>query len=109
MIVAPLQAHLGRILGYLGSSLARPFLGGPRGLLEAYSGIGRGDSGMTCGKQLTCQTLQTTTCAKNMVFGKFLEAQSLKKACNVVVWRSRCGLESFEGTTLDAMVVVTFV
>ncbi len=44
-----------------------------------------------------------------MVFGKFLEAQSLKKACEVVVWSSRCGLESFEGTTLDAMVAVTFV
>ena len=33
------------------------------------------------------------------VFGRFLEAKSFQKACNVVVWRSSCGLEGLKTAT----------
>ena len=34
-----------------------------------------------------------------IVFGRFLEAKSLRKAFNVVVWRSCCGLEGLKRAT----------
>ncbi len=90
-------AHLGPILGHLGSSLA--LIGSPRGHLEAYSGLGRADLGMTCGKKLRCQKHKQTNKWKNKVVGKFLEAGSLQKTCKVVAWRSCCGFEGLTGPT----------
>ena len=67
---APFWAHLGLILGYLGPSLA--LLGWSR---------------------------RASCIRKINVFGRFLEATSLQKACKVAVWRSCCRLEGLKTAT----------
>ena len=74
-----------------------PFLGGPRGHLEAYLGFGRLDLGVQGDQKLS---FQKHFLKKNLreinVFGRFLEAKSLQKACKEAVWRCVCGFEGLK-------------
>ena len=76
-----------------------PFLGGPGGHLEADVGLGRLASGVQGGQKLDVKNMIFFPRGKINVFGCFLEARGLQKACKVAVWRSCCGFDALKRAT----------
>ena len=96
LFLAPFWAHLEPILGHLGPSLA-PLVGSrraSRGRFWAWKACFGGARWPKGGMPKTLKNLR-----KINVFGRFLEATSLQKACKVAVWRSCCGLEGLKRAT----------
>ena len=96
LFVAPFWAHLEPILGHLGPSLA-PLVGSRRASRGRFWAWKACFGGARWPKGGMPKTLKNPR--KINVFGRFLEATSLQKACKVAVWRSCCGLEGLKTVT----------
>ena len=87
--LGPSWAHLGLSWALLG-----PSWGVQEGILRQILGL---EGLLRWRKAEMQQTLKNLK--KINVFGRFLEATSLQKACKVAVWRSCCGLEGLKTAT----------